>query len=93
MTRRDLESRARPIIAQALNVLPSRIRDGADFRTDLLASSEQLTMLFKLLGATFGIRISSDEAAFCQTAGTAFDLIENKIELRILCSGERRVAR
>lgn len=93
MNRREIEQRARMAIARELCVAPSRIRETSDFRADLGADSLDMVKVVAALEDEFKVSVSDDEAAFCQTVGTALDLIENKIELRSLCSGQRRIAR
>ena len=94
MIRREIEQRARMVISTELCVTPSRIRETSDFKGDLGADSLDMVKLVAALEDEFKVCVSDDEAAFCQTVGTALDLIENKLELLVLCSGQgRRVAR
>lgn len=76
----DIARRARVAIAVILSVPVSRLGDDADFRRDLGADSLDLVEVPAALEAEFGIGLSDDEVAFCQTVGTAIDLIRSKLE-------------
>lgn len=81
-TRQRIAHRARLVVARELIVNPHRIVESSEFRADLEADSLDMAQLWRAIEAEFGIRISDDEAAFCQTVGTAIDLIETKLENR-----------
>lgn len=76
--------KARVVIAQVLAVPVERVRDDADFRSDLRADSLDLVEIPAALENAFGIRISDEEAEFCKSVGTAIDLVETKLENRRL---------
>jgi acyl carrier protein len=80
----DVETsrRARVVIARTLAVPMTRLTDAADFRGDLGADSLDLVDVPHALEEEFGIRFSDDEVEFCQTVGTAIDLIKTKLENR-----------
>lgn len=80
MNRCDIERRARLIIAQELSCDVGKVRDDADFRADLKADSLDMVQLPAALEEEFGIQITDDEAEFCETVGTAIDVIWSKIE-------------
>lgn len=78
--------RVRAIIAGHLNVAIARVQDNADFRLDLKADSLDLVEIPALLEEAFAIRISDDEAEFCESVGTAIDLVETKLENKRLAA-------
>lgn len=80
MNRRDIEQRARIVLARELHVELAKVRDEADLREDLGADSLDMVHLTASLEDEFGVQVSDDEAEFCQTVGTAIDLIEAKVE-------------
>lgn len=80
VSRREIERRARVVIVRELMAPPARVNEYADFRTDLGADSLDIVTLTAALEEEFKVAISDDEAAFCQTVGTAIDLIETKLE-------------
>ena len=80
MTEVETARRARVIIARVLAVPVSRLHDDADFRRDLGADSLDLVEVPAALEHEFGIRLSDEEVEFCQTVGTAIDVIRTKLE-------------
>lgn len=80
--RSEIERRARLVIVQQLAVSPRDVHETADFSADLKADSLDMVSLTMALEEEFDIAVSDDEAAFCETVGTAFDLIETKLENR-----------
>lgn len=80
MSRRQLFLRARLVIAAELMVNHLKITEESEFRADLGADSLDLPKLHAALEDEFKVSISDDEADFCQTVGTAIDLIEAKLE-------------
>jgi acyl carrier protein len=82
VSRRDIERRARLVIVLELACDPAKVMDRADFRKDLGADSLDMARLPRALEDEFGIRLTDHEVAFCETVGTALDLIETKIENR-----------
>lgn len=78
--RDEIAYRARLIVAEALNVSPTRINDDAEFAADLGADSLDLVEIPAALEEAFGIVLTDDEVAFCKTFGTAIDVIEAKLE-------------
>lgn len=81
MNRRDIEQRARLIIARELHCDIGKVREDADLREDLGADSLDMVQLTAALEDEFGVRVTDDEAEFCQTVGTAFDILAGKVEL------------
>jgi len=80
MSRREIEHRARLVIACELGVPIERVREGSDFRADLGADSLDLVQLPAALEDEFKVQLSDDEVEFCATVGTAIDIIEAKLE-------------
>lgn len=80
MNRRDIELRARAVIARELGCDVGKVRDDADFRADLKADSLDMVQQPAALEEEFGVQISDDEAEFCETVGTAIDVIWSKID-------------
>ena len=80
MNRRDIAFRAKLVVAEVLATKVARIDERHEFRADLGADSLDMVELTARLEEEFKVRVSDDEAAFCETVGTAIDLIENKLE-------------
>jgi acyl carrier protein len=80
MNRDSVERRARLVIARELGVQLRSVTDGADFRRDLGADSLDLVNLPRALEDEFAVAFTDDQVEFCQTVGTAIDLIESKLE-------------
>lgn len=82
MTRREIERRARGLIAAQLLSNPFKITDASEFARDLGANEQDMADVRLGLEAEFGIKISLKELAFAETVGTAIDLVETKLENR-----------
>lgn len=82
MTRDDISRRARMVIGQELICNWTKISDASEFTRDLGADSLDMVSLPRALEDEFGIILTDDEVGFCQTVGTAIDLIETKLENR-----------
>jgi acyl carrier protein len=80
VTRREVEQRARLVIVRELACPPAKVTDAADFRADLGADSLDMAHLPAAFEDEFNVPITDDEAEFCQTVGTAIDVIHAKIE-------------
>jgi len=78
----EIGRRARVIIARELACPLRRLTDGAEFRRDLGADSLDLVAVPAALEEEFGIRLTDAEVEFCQTVGTAIDVIRTKLENR-----------
>jgi acyl carrier protein len=74
----DVGRRVRVIIARQLAVPLTRLTDSAEFRRDLGVPG--LAMVRTALDDEFGIALTNREIDFCQTVGTAIDLIKSKLE-------------
>lgn len=82
MSRDEITRRVRLVLVTELGIPPARVRDGAEFRRDLGADSLDMVQVPRALEEEFGIRFSDDEVSFCETVGTAIDLIEQKMDNR-----------
>lgn len=80
MTGVETARRVRVVIARELACPLSRLTDGADFRRDLGADSLDLVNVPRALEDEFGISLTDGEVEFCQTVGTAIDVIRSKLE-------------
>jgi acyl carrier protein len=79
----DVARGVRVIIARQLACPMRRLAsDDAEFRNDLGADSLDLVQIPCALEEAFGVRFTDDEVAFCQTIGTAVDLVRTKLENR-----------
>jgi acyl carrier protein len=78
----DVARGVRVIIARQLACPMRRLADDAEFRHDLGADSLDLVQIPCALEEAFGVRFTDDEVAFCQTIGTAVDLVRTKLENR-----------
>jgi acyl carrier protein len=76
----DVGRRVRVTIARELACPLSRLSDGADFRRDLGADSLDLVGIPHALEDEFGVSLTDGEVEFCQTVGTAIDVIRSKLE-------------
>jgi acyl carrier protein len=76
----ELGRRVRVTIARELNCPLPRLTDAAELRRDLGADSLDLAALPAALEEEFDIVLTDDEVDFCQTIGTAVDLIRSKLE-------------
>lgn len=72
--------RVRVTIARELGCPVTRLTDGADFRRDLGADSLDLVTVPRALEDESAIVLTDQEVEFCQTVGTAIDLIKSKLE-------------
>lgn len=82
MIRRDIERGAKLVIGQELLFNPQKITDNSEFARDLQADRLDMRDVRAALEQRFGIKITEREMGFCQTVGTAIDLIETKLENR-----------
>lgn len=80
MTRSEVSRRARIVVGRELCMEPARVRDSSDFRADLRADSLDMVTLPRALEDEFSIILTDGEVEFCQTFGTAVDVITSKIE-------------
>jgi acyl carrier protein len=78
----EIGRRARVAIARELGCPIRRLTDAAEFRRDLGADSLDLITVPHALEEEFGIRFTDRDIEFCQTIGTAVDLVRTKLENR-----------
>lgn len=76
----ELSRRVRVTIARELACPLSRLKDAAEFRRDLGADSLDLVTIPRALEDEFSIVLTDEEVDFCQTVGTAIDVIRAKLE-------------
>lgn len=82
VTRDEIARRARLVIARELGVHSARVRDDSDFRDDLGCDSLDMVELPRVLEDEFKVELTDDEVSFCQTFGTAVDVIAAKVEAK-----------
>ncbi len=82
MARRDIAARVRAVIVAELRCTPAKVCEDAEFGADLGATSLDKIGIVSAIEDAFGILLSDREVAFCETVGTAIDLIETKVENR-----------
>lgn len=80
MSRREIERRARLVLVRELGVNGAKVTEDAEFRCDLGADSLDMVRIPAALEEEFGIAITDDDVDFCETVGTAIDLIAAKLE-------------
>lgn len=78
--RREVERRMRTVIARELVVPVARVTDQASFRDQLGADSLDMVTLTRAIEEEFKVPVTDDEAEFCQTVGTAIELLWFKLE-------------
>lgn len=84
MTRSDIRYRVRSIIVSELRCPIARVGENAEFAADLGATGLDKISIVCGLENAFWIRLSDDEVTFCKTVGTAIDLVETKLENKLL---------
>lgn len=84
MTEVEIGRRVRVTLARELGCPLRRLHDGADLRRDLGADSLDLARIPHALEDEFGVLLTDDDVAFCQTVGTAIDLVRVKLENLVL---------
>jgi acyl carrier protein len=90
MTRDEVARRARLVIVRELGVDARKVVDDSDFRTDLGCDSLDMVELPRALEDEFKVELTDDDVAFCQTFGTAVDIIAAKIEAKANSQRPRR---
>lgn len=79
MTRSELESRVKQVVAQVLEVDPAAVATDSNFVFDLGASSMQSMLLVGGFEEEFGIKMAEDKALEVQSVGDACDFIEQHL--------------
>lgn len=82
MRRSDVAQRVRIVLVRELRCPASKVNEDAEFAADLGASSLDKIGIASALEEEFGVRLSDREVSFCETVGTAIDLVETKLENR-----------
>jgi acyl carrier protein len=78
--RAEIAQRARSVIAQELGVAIDRVQEPSEFVADLKADSLDMARLPAALEEEFDVVLTDEQVAFCQTVGTAIDVIESNLE-------------
>lgn len=81
MTREDLTTRARKIVAEHLDADPEKVTDKASFIDDLGADSLDNVELLMAFEEEFDTEISDDEAENCLTFGDAVEALAKKLAI------------
>jgi acyl carrier protein len=79
MSKEDILTKLRPVIAEQLGVDESEVTEGASFTEDLNADSLDLVELIMSLEEQFQLQISDEDAEKITTVGEAVDYIYEKI--------------
>lgn len=74
----EIARRVRVTIARELSCPLTRLTDSTEFRRHLGVAG--LAPVRAALDDEFGIALTPREVAFCQTVGTAIDLVRSKLE-------------
>jgi acyl carrier protein len=75
MSKEEIMTKLKPVIAEQLGVDESEVSDGASFTEDLNADSLDLVELIMSLEEQFGLQISDEDAEKLTTVGEAVDYI------------------
>ena len=75
MSKEDILTKLKPIIAEQLGVDESEVKDDASFTEDLNADSLDLVELIMSLEEQFKLQISDEDAEKITTVGEAVDYI------------------
>ena len=78
MSKDDILSKLRPVIAEQLGVDEADVKEDASFTEDLNADSLDLVELIMSLEEQFGLQISDEDAEKITTVGEAVDYIYEK---------------
>jgi len=79
MSKEDILTKLRPVIAEQLGVDESEVTESASFTEDLNADSLDLVELIMSLEEQFNLQISDEDAEKITTVGEAVDFIYEKI--------------
>jgi len=75
MSREEILTQLKPVVAEQLGVDESEVREDASFTEDLNADSLDLVELIMSLEEKFGLQISDEDAEKLTTVGEAVDFI------------------
>jgi acyl carrier protein len=75
MSREEILTQLKPVVAEQLGVDESEVREDASFTEDLNADSLDLVELIMSLEEQFGLQISDEDAEKLTTVGESVDYI------------------
>jgi acyl carrier protein len=75
MSREEILTQLKPVVAEQLGVDESEVREDASFTEDLNADSLDLVELIMSLEEKFGLQISDEDAEKLTTVGEAVEFI------------------
>jgi acyl carrier protein len=80
MSRDEILTQLKPVVAEQLGVDESEVREDASFTEDLNADSLDLVELIMSLEEKFGLQISDEDAEKLTTVGEAVDFISEHVK-------------
>jgi acyl carrier protein len=80
MSKEDILTKLRPVIAEQLGVDESEVREDASFTEDLNADSLDLVELIMSLEEQFGLQISDEDAEKLTTVGESVEYIQDHMK-------------
>lgn len=80
MSREEILTQLKPVVAEQLGVDESEVREDASFTEDLNADSLDLVELIMSLEEKFGLQISDEDAEKLTTVGEAVDFIGEHVK-------------
>jgi acyl carrier protein len=80
MSREEILTQLKPVVAEQLGVDESEVREDASFTEDLNADSLDLVELIMSLEEKFGLQISDEDAEKLTTVGEAVDFISEHVK-------------
>lgn len=80
MSKEDILTQLRPVIAEQLGVDEGEVREDASFTDDLNADSLDLVELIMSLEEKFNMQISDEDAEKLTTVGEAVDYIQEHMK-------------
>ncbi|HEY7020215.1 MAG TPA: acyl carrier protein [Ktedonobacterales bacterium] len=80
MSREEILTQLKPVVAEQLGVDESEVREDASFTEDLNADSLDLVELIMSLEEKFSLQISDEDAEKLTTVGEAVDFISEHVK-------------
>jgi acyl carrier protein len=80
MSREEILTQLKPVVAEQLGVDESEVREDASFTEDLNADSLDLVELIMSLEEKFGLQISDEDAEKLTTVGESVDFISEHVK-------------
>jgi acyl carrier protein len=80
MSREEILTQLKPVVAEQLGVDESEVREDASFTEDLNADSLDLVELIMSLEEKFGLQISDEDAEKLTTVGEAVEFISEHVK-------------